>query len=109
MFRPGSGRRGGRGAHSAGAAASSPNHAPAPAVTRAALHQCHLKSSVPSLIKCKRCRKVTARRGLRMYSEPSKVGESGGGNEKVFTRKRGVCGDRGTCNGGGHADQSSTP
>ena len=85
---------------------SSPYHAaPAPAVTRTAMHQFHISARVPSPNKCKRCRKVTARRGPKLYHKAFTIGESGGGNEKVFTRKRGVCGDSGTCNGGGHADQ----
>src|SRR4249919_695866 len=94
--------------HSAGASSSPYHSAPAPAVTCTATHQYHLKSSVPSPNKCKRCRMGTARRGPKLYGEAVTIGESGGGNEKVFTRKRGACGDSGTCNGGGHADQGTS-
>src|SRR4051794_6117616 len=59
---------------------------------RAALHQCHLKSSVPSALKYKRCRKVTARTEPKLYDNGLTIGESGAANEKVLTRGRGVCG-----------------
>ena len=48
------------------------------ALTRAAMHQYHLRSRVPSPIKCKRCRKVTARRGPKLYHSAFAIGESGG-------------------------------
>ena len=44
------------------------------ALTRAAMHQYHLRSRVPSPIKCKRCRKVTARRGPKLYDQAFTIG-----------------------------------
>jgi len=48
------------------------------ALTRAAMQQYHPRSRVPSPIKCKRCRKVTARRGPKLYGDALTIGESGG-------------------------------
>ena len=48
------------------------------ALTRTATHQYHLKSGVPSPIKRKRCRMVTARRGPKLYHSAIAFGESGG-------------------------------